>query len=75
VKILTDIIIPNRRVTARARQKGGTALTNEAALGYMIKAANEMGLSLQQIRVLEATMRDLMDFITESRAEEIYRKF
>jgi hypothetical protein len=56
-------------------QIGGRSMTNAAALGYMIKAANEMGLSLQQIRVLEATMRDLMDFITESRAEEIYRKF
>jgi hypothetical protein len=49
-------------------------VTNGAAIGYAILAAKAMGLTPKQISDLEGKMKVEMDFVTEDKAEEVYRK-
>lgn len=49
-------------------------MTNGAAIGYMIIAAQEIGLKKETIDKLESYMHGLMDEIPEDVAEDVYRK-
>lgn len=49
-------------------------MTNGAAIGYMILAAEEFGIDADIISKLEAHMLGVMDRHTEDEAEEIYQK-
>ena len=49
-------------------------MTNAAAIGYAILAAEEIGLTQEQISKLSKTAYRIMDRIDESEAEKIYRK-
>ena len=48
-------------------------MTNAAAIGYALMAADAMGLDEDQLRKLEFTMMRLMDRHTEAEAEKVYR--
>lgn len=50
-------------------------MTNGAAIGYMILAAKQLGLSEDVIRQLEDCMTERMDFVSEDDAEDHYRSF
>lgn len=50
-------------------------MTNAAAIGYMIRAAKQAELDEKTIRMLEALMREQMDFHTEEEAEKSYYSF
>lgn len=47
-------------------------MTNGAAIGYALLAGMAMGLSKQQLQILEGEMRTCMDEHTEEEAEEVY---
>lgn len=49
-------------------------MTNAAALGYMILAAEGFGLSRQAIEIMEVMMKGIMDVKTEEEAEQAYNK-
>lgn len=49
-------------------------MNNEAAIGYAILAAKQIGLTREQIKKLDRAMYEVMDEVTESEAEEVYRK-
>lgn len=51
------------------------AMTNSAAIGYMIKAAKRANLDKKTIKQLEALMLEEMDICTEEEAEEEYCNF
>ena len=48
-------------------------MNNSAAIGYMILAAQQMGLDKETIRKLESAMNDVMDLFSEDDAEEAYQ--
>lgn len=48
-------------------------MTNGAAIGYMILAAKMLGLDPQLIKLLDRTMYDTMDEVTEEEAEKVYQ--
>lgn len=50
-------------------------MTNAAAIGYMIRAAKQAELDNNVIKILEALMREQMDFCSEEKAEETYNNF
>lgn len=50
-------------------------MNNNAALGYMIAAAQEIGLSKKQIEALENEMRGSFDVMDEETAEQVYKDF
>jgi hypothetical protein len=50
-------------------------MNNSAAMGYMILAAQSLGMSNNEIKALERAMKQQMDFQTEAKAEVTYRKF
>lgn len=49
-------------------------MTNAAAIGYMIIAAQKLGLSKKTIENLEKKMHGLMDVIPDDVAEDVYRQ-
>jgi len=53
----------------------GDPLTNSAAIGYMILAAQEAGLDKETVLEIEANMRYFMDFTTHKAAAETYKSF
>ncbi len=57
------------------KRKEWVSVTNAAAIGYMIKAAKQLGLDKETIRQLERLMCDQMDFYTEEQAEREYNNF
>jgi len=50
-------------------------MNNVAAIGYMIRAAEQAEIDRDTIRMLEALMREQMDFHDEKEAEESYNSF
>jgi hypothetical protein len=48
-------------------------MTNEAAIGHATTAAKVIGLTREQIKDLQSSMRSVMDRFTEEEAEEVYR--
>ena len=50
-------------------------MTNEAAIGYMIRAAKQTKLDGKTIKLLEVLMLEQMDFHTEEEAERAYRDY
>lgn len=50
-------------------------MNNNAALGYMIAAAQEVGLSREMIEKLEDEMRFSFDGMDEEEAERVYKDF
>lgn len=50
-------------------------MTNSQAIGYMILAAQTLGLDEKQIRQLEQGMKYQMDSKTEETAEKAYQEF
>lgn len=50
-------------------------MTNAAAIGYMILAANKNDFDYEMIQVLLRLMREEMDFTKEEEAEEAYNNF
>ena len=50
-------------------------MTNEAAIGYMILAAKDLGLDKKVINQLEDNMKYFMDLKTVSEAEKAYKNF
>ena len=48
-------------------------MSNDAAIGYMILAAQKLGMDPEQIRKLDSMMYAMMDMKTEDEAEEAYR--
>ena len=50
-------------------------MTNAAAIGYMIRAANQANLDDKTIKLLEVLMLEQMDFHTEGEAEQAYYKY
>lgn len=50
-------------------------MTNDAAIGYMILAAKDLGLDKEVISQLEENMKYFMDVKTESEAEKAYKEF
>ena len=55
--------------------RGGTIMTNAAAIGYMIRAAKKTKLDSKTIKILEAIMLEEMDFHTEEEAERTYQNY
>jgi hypothetical protein len=49
-------------------------MTNGAAIGYALMAADAMGLTDEQKRRIEKKMYDLMDFVDEGKAEKRYQE-
>ena len=49
-------------------------MTNGAAIGYMILAAERAGYNSKTIKELEALMLGEMDFVTEEEAERYYKE-
>lgn len=49
-------------------------MTNAAAIGFMILAANRIPLPSGIIEQLQALMREEMDFTTDDSAEQAYNK-
>ena len=50
-------------------------MTNEAAIGYMIRAAKQTKLGNKTIKILEAIMLEEMDSHTEEEAEQTYYNY
>lgn len=50
-------------------------MNNGAAIGYMIMAAKQADLDTKTIKMLEALMREQMDFHDEQEAERTYQQF
>jgi len=50
-------------------------MTNGAAIGYMICAAKQAEIDETTIKLLEALMREQMDFHTEEEAVQMYQSF
>lgn len=50
-------------------------MTNGAAIGYMIRAAKQADLNTKTIKILEALMKEQMDFHDEQEAEKTYQQF
>jgi len=50
-------------------------MTNGAAIGYMIRAAEQAEIDRETIRLLESYMREQMEFHDEDEAEESYNSF
>ena len=48
-------------------------MTNGAAIGYALMAADAMGLTEAQKRKIETKMYELMDFVEEDKAEKRYQ--
>ncbi len=48
-------------------------MTNGAAIGYALMAADAMGLTEEQKSRIEKKMYDLMDFVEEDTAEKRYQ--
>ncbi|WP_373896408.1 hypothetical protein [Virgibacillus sp. CBA3643] len=58
----------------KLQEKGGK-MDNYAALGYMIKTAEDLGYQEQHIWELTARMLDTFDQMTEEEAKELYRNY
>ena len=52
-----------------------TGMSNGAAIGYMIKAARNLGFIDVITKALERGMQAAMDSLTEDEAEAVYRQF
>lgn len=50
-------------------------MTNSQAMGYMILAAQTLGLDEKQIRQLEQAMKYQLESKTTETAEDAYQKF
>ena len=50
-------------------------MTNGAAIGYMIMAAQALGIDRGTIRDMEHMMHEKMDFYDEEQAERAYQSF
>lgn len=50
-------------------------MDNHTAIGYVIKALQELGYQEQHIQEVEVKMLDVFDTMTEDEAKELYRKF
>lgn len=50
-------------------------MNNQAAIGYMIMAANYLNLDSKTIKAMEEVMHEMMDTKSEDRAEKIYKSF
>ena len=50
-------------------------MTNGAAIGYMIMAAQALDIDRKVIRDMEHMMHEKMDFYDEEHAERVYQSF
>jgi len=50
-------------------------MTNGAAIGYMIMAAQALSLDHKIIQDMESIMSEQMDFYSEEQAEHVYQTF
>ena len=50
-------------------------MTNGAAIGYMILAAKQAAIPHETIKLIEALMKEQMDFHSEEEAERTYNNF
>ncbi len=69
--VLPKMVYVSFFVYTKIKKGGDTTMTKEAALGYMVLAAQAAGLDAQTIGLLDGLMASQMGFYSEEEAEEI----